>query len=144
MTDHYVHLRIPADLKGRWVRASRAAGTRLTDWIVNAVEAHMQSKIATAVIPSGLQFADLKLAREADGTVSFDQSVIDRICAASAIAPYLLTDGPEDNAASLIVGWYSAHLAAGGARDPVADDLIAEARLEDERGGGISHAPGGA
>lgn len=48
-----------------------------------------------------------------------------------------MTNGPEDNAASLIVGWYSAHLAAGGARDPVADDLIAETRVEDERGGAV-------
>jgi len=140
--DALIHLRVPAATKARWVRASRAAGTRLTDWIVNAVEAHMQSQITTAVIPSGLQFADLNLARESDGSVSFDQTVIDRICAASGIAPELLTNGPEDNAASLIVGWYSAHLAAGGARDPVADDLIAETRVEDERGGGISYAPG--
>jgi len=32
----------PAATKGRWVRASRAAGMRLTEWIVDAVEAHMQ------------------------------------------------------------------------------------------------------
>ena len=40
--DSLIHLRVPATTKGRWVRASRAAGMRLTDWIVDAVEAHRQ------------------------------------------------------------------------------------------------------
>lgn len=39
MTDALIHLRVPAATKGRWVRASRAAGMRLTDWITQAVEA---------------------------------------------------------------------------------------------------------
>lgn len=34
-----IHLRVPAELKARWVRESRAAGMRLTDWIVSRVEA---------------------------------------------------------------------------------------------------------
>lgn len=41
MTDSLIHLRVPAAIKGRWIRASRAAGMRLTDWIAQAVEAHM-------------------------------------------------------------------------------------------------------
>lgn len=117
MTDSLIHLRVPAATKARWVRASRAASLRLTDWIVNAVEANMQ-------------------------LVSFDWSVIDRICAASGLSPSLLRDGPEDNAASLIVAWYNAHRAGGGAPDPIAEDLIAEVRIEDEHGGGFSHTPG--
>lgn len=40
MTESLIHLRVQAATKGRWVRASRAAGMRLTDWIVDAVEAH--------------------------------------------------------------------------------------------------------
>ena len=40
--DALIHLRVPASLKGRWVRVSRAAGTRLSDWIVQAVEARME------------------------------------------------------------------------------------------------------
>ena len=28
-----IHLRVPAELKARWVRESRSAGMRLTDWI---------------------------------------------------------------------------------------------------------------
>lgn len=42
-SDSLVHLRIPAGTKARWVRSSRAAGMRLTDWIVDAVEAHRQN-----------------------------------------------------------------------------------------------------
>ncbi len=41
---------------------------------------------------------------------------------------------PEDALAALITTWYAQHLAAGGARDAVADDLIAEARAEDAAG----------
>lgn len=49
---------------------------------------------------------------------------------------------PEDAVAELIVNWYAKHRAAGGAPDHVADDLIAETRAEDERGGGLSHQAG--
>lgn len=34
-----VHLRVPRDVKGRWVARSRAAGQKLGDWIVDRVEA---------------------------------------------------------------------------------------------------------
>ena len=34
-----IYLRVPAATKGRWVRESRQAGLRLTDWITRAVEA---------------------------------------------------------------------------------------------------------
>ena len=37
--DALIHLRVPAAQKARWVRKSRAAGMKLTDWIVNRVEA---------------------------------------------------------------------------------------------------------
>ncbi len=37
-TDALIHLRVPAATKARWVRESRAAGMRLTDWIVQRVE----------------------------------------------------------------------------------------------------------
>lgn len=33
-----VHLHVPAALKAQWVRQSRAAGLKLTDWIINQVE----------------------------------------------------------------------------------------------------------
>lgn len=37
--DALIHLRVPAALKARWVRDSRASGCKLTDWIVERVEA---------------------------------------------------------------------------------------------------------
>jgi len=33
-----IHLTVPASLKARWVRDSRAAGKRLTDWLVERIE----------------------------------------------------------------------------------------------------------
>ena len=73
--DSLIHMRVPAATKGRWVRASRAAGMRLTDWIVDAVEAHMQQQVAKVAIPDDLTFSDLRLSRDPDGSVSFDWAV---------------------------------------------------------------------
>jgi hypothetical protein len=42
----------------------------------------------------------------------------------------------------LIAAWYEAHLAQGGAPDAVQEDLVEEARLEMEHGGGFSYPPG--
>lgn len=142
MTESLIHLRVPTATKGRWVRASRASGTRLTDYITDAVEAYMQQQLARVAIPEGMSFADLRLAREADGGVSFDWSVIERICAASGLPVELLRDGHEDNVAGLIIGWYKAHLQNGGAPDPVADDLDAERISEDAAGQFTSYSPG--
>lgn len=93
-------------------------------------------------IPADVDFSALRMARDPDGHVSFDWTPIERICAASSVDPALFRDGPEDNVGALITGWYRMHLAAGGAPDAVQEDLIAEAALEDEHGGGLSHAPG--
>lgn len=40
-SDALVHLRIPVAVKARWVRESRTAGAKLTDWIVQRVERQM-------------------------------------------------------------------------------------------------------
>jgi hypothetical protein len=142
MTDSLIHLRIPAATKGRWVRASRAAGQRLSDYITNAVEAYMQQQLTRLAIPDDLTFSDLRLARDADGAVSFDWSVIERICRANNLPVELLREGPEDNVAGLLIGWYSAHRNAGGAPDPVAEDLFAEVQAEDAAGQAFSYEPG--
>lgn len=142
MNDALIHLRVPAAVKGRWVRTSRAAGMRLSDYIIEAVEAKMQQQLARVAIPDGLDFADLRLSREADGSVSFDWSVIERICAASGMPVELLQGGSEDNVAGLLIGWYQAHRQRGGAADPVAEDLLAEVRAEAAAGQHVSHAPG--
>lgn len=141
VADATIHLRVPATTKGRWVRASRAAGMRLTDWIMRAVEAHMQQ--ATKIcIPEGVRYADLKLAREADGDLSFDWAPIERICDASGLDIEFFKSGPEDHVCQLITHWYNAHVAAGGERDPVSDDLITEMLIEDAHGQHTSHQPG--
>ena len=49
-----IHLRVPAELKARWVRESRAAGMRLTDWIVSRVEAQPMEKVTPVCIPQGM------------------------------------------------------------------------------------------
>jgi len=38
----YIHLRVPAATKARWVRDSRAEGKRLTDWITQKIEDDMK------------------------------------------------------------------------------------------------------
>ncbi|WP_443191417.1 hypothetical protein [Pseudomonas indica] len=142
MSDATIHLRIPSATKGRWVRASRAAGLRLTDYITSAVEAYMQQQLAQVAIPAGVTFADLRLQRDADGGVSFDWGVIERICRESSLPVELLRDAPEDNVAGLIIAWYRAHLQQGGQPDPVAEDLIGEVIAEERAGQSTSHAPG--
>lgn len=140
MTDHaLVHLRIPAAQKARWVRESRAQGMRLTDWIVHRVERAMPVPI---VIPGDLSFAALRLGRAADGSVSFDLAALARIERASGLPEGYFASQPEDAVAELVTRWYSAHRAAGGVPDPVAEDLLAEMRAEDEHGGGLSYPPG--
>jgi len=137
-----IHLNVPPELKGRWIRASRAAGMRLTDFIVNAVEDYMERQLANITIPDTVNFSDLKLARDSDGMVSFDWLPVEEICKASNVPVEILKDGPEDNVSSLIIAWYESHLASGGQRDPVADDIIGEAIIEQQHGQTVSHAPG--
>ena len=115
---------------------------RLTDFIVDAVEAYMQQQLTKIAIPDDVSFSSLRLGRDADGTVSFDWAPIERICDASGVAVEVFKDGPEDNVSGLIVSWYQAHRQNGGEPDPVAEDLIAEVLAEDAAGQQISHAPG--
>lgn len=145
MSDALIHLRVPAALKARWVRESRAAGMRLTDWIVERVEAQTMStpEHVAIGIPSDLKFSDLNLARDpATGDVSFDVAVIERICEANGLPADYFMVRPEEALSGLLTSWYRAHISSGGAPDPVQEDLIAEALAEDERGGGLSHQPG--
>ena len=96
-------------------------------------------------IPEGLDFSELHLARDPrTGAIEFEWAPIERICAASGLDVALFRSGPEDNVAGLITAWYAEHRARGGAADPVQEEIIAEARAEDERGGGLSYPPGSA
>lgn len=102
----------------------------------------MQQQLTRLAIPDDIEFAALHLARDADGAVSFDWAVIERICRANNLPVELLREGPEDNVARLLIGWYSAHRTAGGAPDPVAEDLLAEVRAEAAAGQAFSYEPG--
>ena len=143
MIDALIHMRVPAATKARWVRESRAAGMRLTDWIVQRVEAQHMHKITPISIPIGLSFSDLRLGRDPKtGDVSFDTAIIERIERASGLPAGFFMGQHEDAVAGLITTWYSAHRAAGGAADQVAEDLLAEVRAEDAAGQHYSHNPG--
>lgn len=139
--DALVHLRIPAATKGRWVRASRAAGLRLTDWIMLAVDEYMRHQITRISIPDALKFSELQLAREPNGDVSFDWQIIERICTANNLPVEFFRDAPEENVTRLLVAWYQMHRQHGGSPDPVADDLIAETDAENAAGQPFSYPP---
>lgn len=102
----------------------------------------MQQQMSKVAIPDDLDFSDLRLARDPDGSVSFDWAVIERICEASGLPVEMFRDAPEDNVSGLIVGWYQAHRQHGGESDPVAEDLIGEVIAEERAGQSASHAPG--
>lgn len=124
-----LNLRVPAVLKGRWIRASQAAGMQLTDWIILRME---QSVLASIRIPVGVTFSDLKLHYESSG-MSFDWAPIDRICEASGIDPELLRNPVDGRITKLIIRWYGIHLATGGERDSAADELTTAVYAEDRR-----------
>lgn len=141
MTDSLIHLRVPAALKGRWIRESRAAGLRLTDWIISAVETGTPQRVTRISVPPDVSFSDLALTRGADGALSFDWSPIHRVCEASGLDADIIGSS-EDNLSAFLGQWYGAHLAAGGNRDAAMDELLGEAVIEDARGQTVSHPPG--
>lgn len=86
-------------------------------------------------IPEGVRFADLNLSRDhVTGYVRFDWAPLRLICEASGIDLAILTDQSEDNVSELLVQWYAAHRAFGGAPDPVLEQLLAEVEAEDRHG----------
>lgn len=102
----------------------------------------MRQQLAKITIPGGVEFADLRLSREMDGSISFDWSVIEKICEASGMTAETFRDAPEDSVATLLITWYQAHRKQGGEADPVAEDLFGEVAAEDAAGQDASHRPG--
>ncbi|WP_276966802.1 hypothetical protein [Metallibacterium scheffleri] len=102
---------------------------------------HPRMHVVEVKIPEGVAFADLRVARDADGHVSFAVDPLQRVCEASGIDLDTVM-ASEDSAVAFIFGWYRAHLACGGAPDPTVEDLRAEVEAEDRYGGGISYPPG--
>jgi hypothetical protein len=74
-------------------------------------------------IPDGVEFADLCLWRDADGgLLHFKTAPIEAICEASALDFDEIVQGPQPFVGLLIAAWYEAHIARGGAPDPVQED----------------------
>jgi len=115
---------------------------RLTDWITLAVERDMKQQLTKVSIPNNLNFTDLKLARDADGHVSFDWTPIEKICEESGYPIEILKEGTEDNVSALLVNWYIHHKQNGGSIDPVAEDLFSEVMAEEDAGQSVSYKPG--
>ena len=100
-------------------------------------------KSTPIAIPEGVAFAALRLARDPQtGDVSFNTAIIDQVERESGLPAGFFMGQHEDALASLITTWYSAHRAAGGDADLVAEDLLAEVLAEDAAGQPYSHAPG--
>jgi hypothetical protein len=94
-------------------------------------------------IPDGVEFADLHLARDVNnGLVRFNIAPIEAICEASTLDLAEIVEGPQPLVGLLIAAWYRAHVEQGGALDPVQEDLLEEAQLEMEHGGGFAYPPG--
>lgn len=142
MPDDTIIIKAPAGTKARWVRQSQREGAKLSDWVVKHMEASiMAQQITRLSVPVGVDFADLRLARDASGTVSFAWEPLEQICRASGIGIDVVR-ASSDNAAALIAAWYAAHRQNGGAADQVQEQLIAEVMAEDAHGSGLSHKPG--
>lgn len=137
-----IHLNVSKELKGRWIQASRADGKRLADWIIEIVERYMEQRLVNISIPDDLNFKDLKLGIESDGSYSFDMQVIERICKESNLPLSMITDAPEDNVASLILRWYELHLQNGGEPDPVMAHSFNEVLAEEKAGQSFSYPAG--
>ncbi len=101
----------------------------------------MQQKMAKVIIPEDLAFSNLRLDRDPDGSVSFDWTVINRICEASDLPVEMFQD-VEADVCGLIIGWYLAHRKAGGEADLIAEELFTEVQEEEKRGQTYSHNPG--
>lgn len=93
------------------------------------------------VVPDGVRFEDLRLVRDQKGYHHVNSECLLRIFRANGVEPDDLDVHNEETYASLIAGWYEAHLAAGGQPDPVAEAARIEALAEmiDQRWG----VPGG-
>jgi hypothetical protein len=142
MKPSVIHLNVPAIKKARWVRASRAAGVKLTDYIANAVECYMKSQLLQIQIPDSIKFEDLALHMESDGSISFNTDVVNAICRASGVDIRVFEDGPEDNLSELINTWYCSHVENGGSKNPVMESMISEAKTENKLGNGFSYPAG--
>jgi hypothetical protein len=105
----------------------------------------MHEQPVRVCIPIGVSFADLQLARAADGSITLDIDVINRILTTNRVDPEPFQpehpDG-ETNTSHLLIGWYLVARAEGQPEDAVMEQLLAELEIENAAGQGFSLAPG--
>jgi hypothetical protein len=65
------------------------------------------------------------------GNLEFDWSLIEDICAASGMDMAEFLDTREHDASALIHQWYAEHRGRGGAPDPVMEDILTAAQIEE-------------
>ena len=85
-------------------------------------------------IPDGLDFSDLHLTCNSDGTLEFDTEPVLKICRASGINTDVFLESPEENVMAMIMAWYAMHRKLDGAPDPVAENMLGEVAAEDATG----------
>lgn len=81
-------------------------------------------------VPPGMTFKDIALTRDGHDGFSFSVDCIRALMAANGADSTDEAFQHQDTFASLIVGWYEAHLQAGGEPDPVAESSRLEAYME--------------
>ena len=74
---------------------------------------------------------DLGHSSSPNGNIEFDWSLIEDICEASGMDIAEFLDTREHDASMLIHQWYAEHRGRGGAPDPVMEDIITAARIEE-------------
>ena len=98
----------------------------------------MFDRFKSLTLPTSVDFADL--AFRVDGTdYLYEARPFLRFCHHNEIA---MTHLGVSQRCELMQRWYDLHLAAGGARDPVMENLRAEIAAEDRLQGGIHIPPG--
>ena len=104
----------------------------------------MSKKDPSLVIPSDIDFSDLRLAIHPDGSLGFDWDIIQRICQASNISIEKLGTSSGRKVTGIIIDWYLIHCRNGGDWDPVMCDVFSEIIAENKAGQTVSHEPGNA
>lgn len=84
-------------------------------------------------MPENQRFSLLELMQNSstDGNLEFDWSLMEDICAASGMDMAEFLDTREHDASALIHQWYAEHRGRGGARDPVMEDILTAAEIEE-------------
>ena len=88
--------------------------------------------VNTLIIPTDLAFEDLDLQRSQEThNLLFSPATLAEVCRCSGLDPVaVLAD--KDLSCWVICEWYVAHIAAGGAPDAVAEQMLTEASAAQE------------